>query len=188
LRRKGLILGPVIPILAAIVGTIAAAMDLRSRRIPNWLTVPAAAAGILTNTLIYSWHGLGGWHGLAQSGKGILLGIVLLLPFVLLNSLGMGDLKLGIALGAILGPSDLISVLILQVILAGIIALVVIVRSGRFRQTIRNIGHILGSLLALRMPGPAVSLDNPQASKIPFGVAMGLATVIFCAHQLAGKI
>jgi prepilin peptidase CpaA len=183
LRKKDLTLGLIITsILAAILGTVAAVTDLRSRRIPNWLTLPALLSGMLANTLIY------GWRGVAQSGKGVLLGVVLLLPFVLLHSLGMGDLKLVIASGAILGPSDLITVLLLQVILAGIIAVAVIVRTGRVSQTIHNIGHILGSLLAFRMPGQAVSLDNPQASKIPFGVAMGLAMVIYCAHQLAGKI
>jgi hypothetical protein len=43
-----------------------------------------------------------------------------------------------------------------------------------------NIAHLLAALFSLRMPGSEVSLDDPQSTKIPFGVAMAIA-VLFCA-------
>ena len=77
------------------LAVIAGWTDLKSRRIPNWLTVPAFAVGVAANTVI------GGWAGLKFSLLGALLGLGLLLPFVLVRSLGAGDWKLAGALGAI---------------------------------------------------------------------------------------
>ena len=73
-----------------------------SRRIPNWLTVPAFAAGVAANSFY------GGWAGLKLSLLGTLVGLGVLLPFVLLRSLGAGDWKLAGALGAFTGPGLLI--------------------------------------------------------------------------------
>jgi prepilin peptidase CpaA len=167
---------------AAAVATAAAASDLRTRRIPNWLTVPALLLGLTLNTLIYR------WPGARESLKGAGLGLALLLPFFLLRSIGGGDWKLVGAIGAFLGPSALLTVLFWALLLAGLMALVLIIYKGRLVQTLRNIGHVVASLLSLRMPGSQVSLDNPEALKIPFGVAMGLAVVIYCAHAFAAKL
>jgi hypothetical protein len=45
-----------------------------------------------------------------------------------------------------------------------------------------------GALFTLRLPGPEVSLDNPESSKIPFGVAMAVAVVIYTAGQAWGRV
>ncbi|HEY3615664.1 MAG TPA: hypothetical protein VGK96_02560, partial [Candidatus Sulfotelmatobacter sp.] len=49
----------------------------------------------------------------------------------------------------------------------------------RTRQTIRNIGHILISLVTFRLPGRQVSLDNPDSLKVPYGVALALTVVLY---------
>ncbi len=41
-----------------VVGLIACATDLRTRRIPNVLTFTAAAAGLLFHTAVAGWGGL----------------------------------------------------------------------------------------------------------------------------------
>ena len=76
---------PLILAGAVLLAMAAGWTDLRSRRIPNWLTVPGLAIGIAVNTV------LGGWSGLKASLLGAALGLGLLLPFVLLRALGAGD-------------------------------------------------------------------------------------------------
>ena len=49
----------------------------------------------------------------------------------------------------------------------------------RVRQTLRNIGHILVSLVTFRLPGSRVSLDNPDALKVPYGVALALTVMLY---------
>lgn len=85
---------PVVLGLALALAAGAGYADWRNRRIPNWLTVPGLLVGIAVNGMS------GGWNGMKTSLLGAGLGLLLLLPFVLLRSLGAGDWKLAGALGA----------------------------------------------------------------------------------------
>ena len=168
---------PVILAGAMLLALIAGWTDSRTRRIPNWLTVPAALIGIGANTA------LGGWDGLKASLLGAAVGLALLLPFVMLRSLGAGDWKLAGALGAFTGPGALVDLLLASVLVAGVMALVLVIYKGRVRQTITNIGHILVSLVTFRLPGAQVSLDNPESLKVPYGVALALTVVLYGGAQ-----
>jgi prepilin peptidase CpaA len=163
-----------------LVAVIAAGTDLRSRRIPNWLTVPGLLVGLAVNSA------LGRWGGLKTSLLGAGLGLLLLLPFVLLRSLGAGDWKLAGALGAFAGPKLLVDLLIGSVFVAGIMAAALVIHKGRVRQTVGNIGHILVSLVMFRLPASRVSLDNPDALKVPYGVALALTVVLYGAAHVWG--
>jgi prepilin peptidase CpaA len=172
--------GPWIP--AALLAMCAGILDWRYRRIPNWLTASGLAAGVAVNMILYH------WPGLKAALLGTLLGLGLLLPFVLVRSLGAGDWKLAGALGACLGPRQLLSVLMGTILVAGVMALVVVIWKGRLKRTLFNIAHLLAALLSLRMPGSEVSLDDPQSTKIPFGVAMALTVLFYGMGRALGKI
>lgn len=166
-------LKPAILAGAVLLAGIAGWTDLRYRRIPNWLTVPALLVGMAVNAVF------NGWSGLKSSLLGAALGLVLLLPFVLLRSLGAGDWKLAGALGAFTGPGLLMDLLLGSIFVAGVMALALIIYKRRTRQTIRNIGHILVSLVTFRLPGDRVSLDNPNALKVPYGVALAFTVLLY---------
>ncbi len=179
LFRPGIQFGPWIP--AAGIAVCAGVLDWRFRRIPNWLTVSGAALGIAANTVLFR------WPGLKTALLGMLLGLALLLPFVLLRSLGAGDWKLVGALGACLGPQPLLAVLFGAILVAGAMALGTIIWKGRLKQTLWNIARMLAAVFSLRMPGAEVSLDNPESTKIPFGVAVALAVVFYGIAAAMGK-
>ena len=166
-----------LPILAGMVmlAGIAGWTDWRSRRIPNWLTVSGFVAGVAIHVFLQ------GWGGLKASLLGALVGLGLLLPFVLLRSLGAGDWKLAGALGAFTGPGLLIDLLIGSIFVAGLMAAVLVIYRKRVRQTVRNIGHILISLVTFRLPETRVSLDNPDALKVPYGVALASTVILYTA-------
>jgi len=157
-------------------------LDWRYRRIPNWLTVSGFAAGVAVNTILYR------WPGLKAALLGTILGLGLLLPFVLVRSLGAGDWKLAGALGACLGPRQLLSVLVGTILVAGVMALAVVVWKGRMMQTLVNIAHLLAALFSLRMPASELSLDDPQSTKIPFGVAMALTVLFYGMGRAMGNL
>lgn len=172
-----------VPWIPAVLAAIAAGiLDWRYRRIPNWLTVSGLTAGLAVNVALF------GWAGMKSSLLGAALGLGLLLPFVLLRSLGAGDWKLSGALGACVGPSHLVTVLIVTFLLAGVMALGVVIGKRRLGHTLRNMLHLLAALFSLRMPGSEVTLDSPQSTKIPFGVAMAAAVLIAGAGQAFGKL
>ena len=172
--------GPWIP--AVLTAILAAVWDWRYRRIPNWLTVSGLVAGASINTALF------GWTGLRASLLGAALGLGLLLPFVLIRSMGAGDWKLAGALGACLGPRELAAVLIGSVLVAGIMALAVVIWKGRLIQTLRNIASMLAAFFSLRLPGSTVSLDSAQSTKIPFGVAMALAVLLVAVGRALGRL
>jgi prepilin peptidase CpaA len=166
--------------LAVALALIAGWTDWRSRRIPNWLTLPGFLVGVLANVVA------SGWAGFGTSLKGAGLGLLVLLPFVLLRSLGAGDWKLAGALGAFVGWEGMVTLLMGSVFVAGIMALGLVIYKRRFRETMRNIGRLLASMLTLHMPGSEVSLDNPQSLKVPYGVALALTTLLFGIGQIWG--
>ena len=173
-RLKPIILG-----LAVALALIAGWTDWRSRKIPNWLTVPGFFLGIAANVLV------NGLAGLKTSLLGAGLGLLLLLPFVFLRSLGAGDWKLAGALGAFVGW-EVLDLLMGSVLVAGIMALGLVIYKRRFKETVRNIGRLLGSMFLFRMPGAEVSLNNPQSLKVPYGVALALTTLLFGIGKMWG--
>jgi prepilin peptidase CpaA len=159
--------------LAVLLALLAGWTDWRSRRIPNWLTVSGFFIGLTVNAVA------GGWLGLKMALLGAGLGLLVLLPFVLVRSLGAGDWKLAGALGAFVGPGALLDLLMVSIFIAGVMALGLVIYKRRLKQTFRNIGRLLASMATFRMPDAEVSLDNPQSLKVPYGVALALAVVLF---------
>ena len=89
-------------------------------------------------------------------------------------------------LGSFLGPGDLLVVLFATVLVAGAMGLVLVIWEGRVRQTLRNMAGMLAALLTFHAPGPELSLDNPEALKVPFGVAVAIAVVLYSARHAWG--
>jgi prepilin peptidase CpaA len=94
------------------VTLIAAFVDFRSNKIPNWLTVPAFFLGLTLRAVI------SGWAGAKASLEGAGLALILLLPLVLMRALGAGDWKLMGAVGAFLGPVLFLFVLLGSVLVS----------------------------------------------------------------------
>lgn len=91
---------------------VAAACDLWTKRLPNWLTVTGLVAAV-------AFHGVtGGWSGLVTALGGFVTGFGILLVLWLIGGGGGGDVKLMGALGAWLGPQWTLSVFLLSAVLA----------------------------------------------------------------------
>jgi prepilin peptidase CpaA len=156
--------------------------DWRARKIPNWLTVSGFFVGFTVNLVLWGWRNAN-WHGGKASLEGAALGLILFLPFVLLRALGAGDWKLMGAVGAMLGPLSLVLVIFGSFLVAGIMAIVEVLRSGRIKETAKNLLVLVHGLVVFGVKDrPDMTLDNPAAMKVPFGVAVAMATVIcYCA-------
>jgi prepilin peptidase CpaA len=148
-------------------------IDWRTRRIPNWLTVPGIFLGFTVSTII------SGWHGAKASLEGIVLALAILLPLVLMRALGAGDWKLMGAVGAFLGPEMFLFVLLASVFLSGLMAVVMMVFTHRVKTTLRNLVVLVQGFFVFGMrPNPEISLDNPTLLKVPFGVAAATGTLL----------
>lgn len=99
--------------------------DLRSRRVPNALTLSCALAGLLLGGLEK------GGNGFLSHAAGLLLGGGIFFPFALLGYVGEGDVKLLGAAGSLLGPAGAVWAALLGAVLGGAWALAWLMVRGR---------------------------------------------------------
>jgi prepilin peptidase CpaA len=159
----------VIIITTALAGCI---WDLRTRRIPNYLTFGAAAFG-LGYALI-----TGGWPAAGLSAAGWAVGLILFIPFFWLRGLGGGDVKLLAALGAWFGPAGMLVLAFYTALAGGLMALVVVLVNGYFSTAFKNIWLLLCHWRVTGLSAvPDISLDNPHSQRLPYGVAIAAGAV-----------
>ncbi|HHW15700.1 MAG TPA: hypothetical protein GXX28_12345 [Firmicutes bacterium] len=179
-------------LLAAIV-LLAAAGDVRSRRIPNLLTLPGLVLGLLLGALAAGWMGF--WQSLLGAAAGLGL---LFLPFAL-GGLGAGDVKLLAMVGAFGGPAFAFRSFLAAALIGGAASALLLWRAGRLGATLRVALWNTAALVSSALPflplrplptdaggrgaageaggeAPAASAA-PAAATLPYGVAITLGTV-----------
>lgn len=156
------------PIVVLAAGVIASWIDLRSRRVPNLLTMPLACAGVLLAVI--------GASGLTATDAvlGLLVGLGVMLPLHVLGGTGAGDVKLMAAFGALLGPAGVLGAFIRMAIIGGVIALGIAIQRGRLRETLNGT-----ALLVARVDGVAAALEHPAVNnKFPYAPAVALGAAL----------
>lgn len=146
--------------------------DIRTYRIPNYLTIGTALTGLVYQATFHGANGLG--NGLL----GLVLGFFLLFPVYLLGGMGAGDVKALAALGTWLGPSLTLMLFCYMAIAGGLIALGVLIYKGLLWAKMRQSWSYLLSWILFRptglTPGPPPKAD---VQGIPYGVAIAIGMV-----------
>lgn len=160
---------------------IAVITDLRSMRIPNWLTFPAILAGLVS-------HGITqGLDGLLFSIYGLGLGFaMMLLPFIL-GVMGAGDVKLMAAVGAFLGLKGVFNAFIWTSLAGGAYALVVLLFHI---PQLKAIGRAIKTSFTTMMVSGEMSYHAAtEAQKLPrlcYGLAIAAGTIT--SMYISGKL
>jgi leader peptidase (prepilin peptidase)/N-methyltransferase len=102
-----------------------AAIDLEFRLVPNRIVLPASAAVLVSLAAVEP--GLAAEHAIAAAGVG---GLLLLAALLRPGALGLGDVKLTILVGAILG-SSVLTALLIAFGAVGVVGVALVARSGR---------------------------------------------------------
>ncbi len=165
---------------------LAAATDLRARRIPNLLSFSLLFAGIAQSFMAARTLGPG------ASALGFLVGFGLTFPLFAIGALGGGDVKLLAAVGTWAGPWP--TLLIFAA--AGIIGLVIVLAQaawqGQMRILFRNSALLAINLVHLQDVGvehvratgqSCASVQRP----LPYAVPVLLGTVLVLAYTLKGR-
>jgi prepilin peptidase CpaA len=158
---------------ALLVASVACLFDLRTRRIPNWLTFGAASIALSFHVVT------GGATGAGQSVMGLLTGLALLLAAYLLGGMGAGDVKLVGALGAWLGPGDTFWLAMYTGIAGAVVAVVVSAWHGYLRQALNNVSLLL---MHWRMNGlkpfPELTLATSRGPRLAYAVPILVGTIV----------
>jgi len=150
---------------------VCAYTDVRERRIYNVLTYPVMAAGVLMSIPE------GGWFIVSSFG-GLLMGAAVFLPFVWMGGMGLGDVKLLAAVGAVKGFPFVVSAAICTALVGGVMAVGLMLLRGETKKTLRRSGELVASFFGGRKRRRVA--DVPLAETVPYGVAIALGTI--CAR------
>lgn len=151
--------------LAVALAVAACITDVRSRRIPNALTIGATIVAIALHVSV------AGASGLMFSATGWLVGAALFFPFFALGGLGGGDVKLLAAIGALLGGTVVAWVGMYAAMAGGILAVVVAGRAGYLRTAMRNIYYFLTFWKTFGLkPVEGFDLVHAQAPRLAYAV------------------
>src|SRR3989454_9730657 len=150
---------------------LAAWSDLRTRRIPNSITVTGAAAGIFLHAF---YHGV---SGAVQSLAGAGLGLAIFLVFYVAGGMGAGDVKLFGAVGAFAGPQALVIVFVFTALLGGIAALALALWRGRLRETLVRAGEMLIGMGRLRFDKLRAAAASSESLRLPYGAVIAGGTL-----------
>jgi prepilin peptidase CpaA len=151
---------------------IAAGFDIKSRRIPNALTFSMILSGLILNTY------LNGFSGLGQSALGLLCGILfLILPFAW-GGVGAGDVKLVGAIGSLLGPHLVLYVFLASAVFGGILSLIEAIRNHSFKATCSSIKHkVMIAALSGKVPAEKSVELQTETLGIPYACAIACGTL-----------
>jgi len=150
-------------------------IDYSQRRVPNWLNALIAAAGLAAQAYFFGATGI--WQGLA----GLAVGFgVLIVPW-LMHGMGAGDVKLMMAIGVWLGPWLTFVAFCVGGIVGGIIAVVMILTSGRLWYAYANMMTITQKVMnrstVFSEFGSASSFGR-SSQLLPYGVPLTIGTLI----------
>jgi prepilin peptidase CpaA len=157
-------------LIAAVAGSgcASSAVDLRTRRVPNWLTLGITALGMILAAAHLT------DRSIAAALGGFAVGLLLMLPGHLVGATGAGDVKLFAALGSILGPAGIAVAFVYTAIFGGALALTVAVLRGRLHHTLEET-----ATLVVTGGANVAQIERPSANnRFAYAPAIALGTLV----------
>jgi prepilin signal peptidase PulO-like enzyme (type II secretory pathway) len=154
-------------------------IDVRTTKIPNLLTFPAAALGVIFSYFLH------GWDGVGQAAMGWALAAVITVVIGNLpigshagGGIGMGDAKMLAAIGAFLGVKAILIVFLYFCLCFGAMSAIFMMRTLPWKQVFAAIRAI-----AFGADPDAVKIDTTKFQEarkapIPISVAIAVGTAV----------
>jgi prepilin peptidase CpaA len=158
-------------VLSAGLG-LAAAIDIKSRRIPNELSLSLACLGV-----VLAGTGASG-ISIAASLIGCVVAVLLMLPGHVLGATGAGDVKLFGAAGAVIGAGRVFEAFVCVAIAGGVLALAIACVRGRLGRT------VLQTCRLLRRPSEARAVIEAPGENNRFAYGPAIAVGVMLAVGL----
>lgn len=170
---------PALSLACALTG---AAFDLKSRRIPNFITFPGMLLGLLLHLSFDGWTGLG-----LSAAAGLIAGVIFAV-FWLAGGMGAGDVKLMTAAACLAGLPHVAQLLLLTALAGGVMAIGLSVWRGRLKETLTNmrvlaVHHRMEGL----NPHPRLNVTNALTLRLPYGLAIAAGSALVLGLTAAGR-
>jgi prepilin peptidase CpaA len=160
-------------IMAVACALLGAIFDIRSRRIPNFITLPGILIGLLLHLI------LGGWRQLGLAALACLICGAIFLVFWLAGGMGAGDVKLIAAVGCLAGISGVAYLLISTALAGGVMAIALALWRGRLKDTLLNMGALaLHHRSEGLKPHPSLNVASAWTLRLPYGLAIAAGSAV----------
>ena len=149
---------------------LAAALDVRSRRIPNALTVPLALLG-------FALGAANGAAGLRRSAIGFTVALLFGVLLWLLGVIKAGDAKLMAAIGAVQGTLWFVNCMTWALLTGLVLGLVILIRKGALGERMKRLGaYFKGILLSHRFRQYAAQEGTER--ELPFAIPILIGAIL----------
>lgn len=166
--------------LVCLVLIVAAYIDGKELRVPNWITFPMVLTGLVYSLCV------GGFGGLGAGLLGMAVGLLCLLPLYAVGGMGAGDVKLMAGVGAWLGWKTTFFAFAVSAIVGAVMAVVMVAFSGRMRQHYANFLMILTEWTHIRNPKELSRIAaerKPTMMLLPYGIPICVGSIGYFFYQ-----
>ncbi len=166
--------------LVSAILILAAWIDGRQLRVPNWITFPMVLSGLVYSTWAGNLSGLGA--GLA----GMAMGLACLLPLYAVGGMGAGDVKLMAGIGAWLGWQITLESFLVSAIVGAIMAICMVAVRGTWQKHYENLLTILSEWMVIRNPyelSRIAAERKPRMALLPYGIPICVGTIGYFVYN-----
>jgi len=153
---------------------VAAYIDGKELRVPNWITFPMVLSGLVYCTWTDGWAGLG--FGLL----GMVVGLLTLLPLYAVGGMGAGDVKLMAGIGAWLGATVTWYAFIATVVVGAVMAIVMVLTRRAWDKHYGNFLIIMTEFMTVKNPRKLSEIAaerKPRMLLLPYGIPICIGSI-----------
>jgi prepilin peptidase CpaA len=160
--------------LVSIILIVAAWIDGKELRVPNWITFPMVLSGLVFSTYV------GGLSGFGGGLLGMATGLLTLLPLYAVGGMGAGDVKLMAGIGAWLGWQITLSAFCVSAVVGAIMAVCMVLYRGAFDKHYKQFLLILSEWINIKDPGELSRIAaerKPTMFLLPYGIPICIGSI-----------
>ena len=171
-----------------IVLVVAAVIDGKQLRVPNWLTYPMVISGWIYGVTFSPYAG---WEGLAYSLVGTMVGLAVLLPAYAIGGMGAGDVKLMAGVGAWLaafsawqGVGYTFFAFCVSAVVGGVLAIVMVLWTRTWEKHYGQFFAIWQEIVSVKNPETLATIAAERKSSmflLPYGIPRAIGTIGYFA-------
>lgn len=153
---------------------LAAWIDGRELKVPNWITFPMILSGLVYSTCV------GGAGGLGAGLLGMSVGLLTLLPLYSVGGMGAGDVKLMAGIGAWLGWEITLAAFCVSTVVGALMAVLMVLCKKNLTHHYENFLLILSEWMVIKNPfelSRIAAERKPRMLLLPYGIPICIGTI-----------
>ncbi len=158
--------------LVSAILILAAWIDGKELKVPNWITFPMVLSGLVYSATI--------GDGISAGLLGMCCGLLCLLPLYSVGGMGAGDVKLMAGIGAWVGWEITFYSFCVSVIVGAVMAVIMVASRGAWKKHYEQFLMILSEWSVIKNPyelSKIAAERKPTMFLLPYGIPICIGTI-----------